>query len=359
MQSVFLGNPVSDWILAVVVLVLVFSTLILLHKFVVKKLKVLSERTATLVDDLGYELLSITHRYFFVFLSIYTSSYLLNFTPDVRLFLYRAFIFACLLQGSEWGRKTISFWIENYLKKRALSDAAAATSIGLVSFSVTFAMYIILILLAIHNLGFNITTLIAGLGVGGIAVALAVQNILSDLFASLSIVLDKPFVVGDFIVVEDFKGAIEHIGLKTTRIRSLSGEQLIFSNSDLLKSRVRNFKRMTERRVCFKLGVVYQTSVEKLSGIPVLIKEIVAPLSGVRLERVHFLTFGASSLDFEIVYWVETPDFNSYADIAQTINLEIFRRFSSAEIDFAYPTQTLFVQNGSVKKEENDPNGLR
>jgi small-conductance mechanosensitive channel len=187
--------------------------------------------------------------------------------------------------------------------------------------------------------------------VGGIAVALAVQNVLGDLFASFSIVLDKPFVIGDFIIVGDHLGTVEHVGLKTTRIRSLSGEQLVFSNTDLLGSRIRNFKRMYERRVVFSLGVVYQTPARLLEKIPPMLRQIVESREQVRFDRAHFRDFGPHSLNFEIVYWVLSPDYALYMDIQQEINLEIYRRFEQEGIDFAYPTQTLYL-----RQEDRDGN---
>jgi small-conductance mechanosensitive channel len=198
---------------------------------------------------------------------------------------------------------------------------------------------------ALDTYGVNVTTLIAGLGISGIAVALAVQNVLGDLFASFSIVFDKPFVIGDFIIVGDYLGTVEYVGLKTTRIRSLSGEQLVFSNGDLLKSRIRNFKRMFERRVVFTIGVLYQTTYEHLIEIPKMIQSIIENQSQVRFDRAHFKEYGAYSLNFEIVYWIQNPDYNVYMDIQQTINLSIFKQFKEKGIEFAYPTQTLFVQN--------------
>ena len=321
--------------------------------FAVKKLKVLSEGTETLVDNFIYEIVLVTRSYFLTFVAIYIFTFLLTFSPEMRALFHKVFVFVFFFQAVVWGKQGIEFWIENYLKKRALLDSATATSIGLISFSVKLGLFSILVLLVIHNLGFDITTLIAGLGVGGVAVALAVQNILGDLFASLSIVLDKPFIVGDFIAVGDFMGAIEHIGVKTTRIRSISGEQLIFSNGDLLQSRVRNYKRMSERRVVLALKVVYQTSSEQLVQIPKIIEKIISQVPNGRFERCHFLKFGDFSLDFEVVYWVRSPDFNVYADIAQQVNLEIFRRFGVEGIEFAYPSQTLTIRGGLVAQESN------
>jgi small-conductance mechanosensitive channel len=172
---------------------------------------------------------------------------------------------------------------------------------------------------------------------------MALQNILGDIFASLSILLDKPFVIGDFIIVETHMGTVEYIGLKTTRIRSLSGEQLVFSNSDLLKSRVRNYKRMAERRVVFSIGVVYQTDYDALKKIPNLIRQIIEDQDLVRFDRSHFQGYEEFSLNFETVYYVLSPDYNLYMDVQQAINLEIFRQFEALNIHFAYPTRTVFL----------------
>jgi small-conductance mechanosensitive channel len=206
-------------------------------------------------------------------------------------------------------------------------------------------LYVLVLLMVLDNLGVDVTALVASLGIGGVAVALAVQNILTDLFACLSISIDKPFVLGDFIIVGDLLGTVEHIGLKTTRVRSLSGEQLIFSNNDLLGSRVRNFKRMYERRVVFTFGVVYQTRHEQLRRIPDMVRAIIEARENTRFDRAHFKAYGDSSLDFEVVYYVLVPDYNIYMDIQQAINLDLFERFEKEGIGFAYPTRTVYMQN--------------
>jgi small-conductance mechanosensitive channel len=231
-----------------------------------------------------------------------------------------------------------------FKRERLETDPASVTTVSALGFVGKLVLWLVILLLALDNLGVDITGLIAGLGIGGIAIALAVQNILGDLFASLSIVLDKPFVIGDFIIVDNYLGTMEYIGLKTTRLKSLSGEQLVFSNSDLLTSGIRNFKRMYERRVVFTIEVVYQTPVEKLAAIPKMIREIIEKQEHTRFDRAHFKEYGPSSLDYEIVYYVRKPEYNVYMDIQQAINLEIFRRFEQEGIEFAYPTQTLFIQ---------------
>jgi small-conductance mechanosensitive channel len=217
-----------------------------------------------------------------------------------------------------------------------------ATSMAL-TFLGRLVLWSVLLLVALDNVGVDINALITGLGIGGIAVALAAQNILGDLFASLSIMFDKPFVLGDFIVVGDLMGTVEKIGMKTTRVRALSGEQLIFSNNDLLSSRIRNLKRMQERRVVFTVGVTYQTPADKLERIPAMIREIIQAQQGTRFDRSHFLNWGDSALLIETVYWVQSPEFQVYADIHQQVNLAIYRRFENEGIEFAYPTRTVHL----------------
>jgi len=217
-------------------------------------------------------------------------------------------------------------------------------------------VWVIGIVFLIDNLGYDITTIVAGLGIGGIAIALAAQTILGDLFSYIVIFFDKPFRPGDFIVIDDKMGSVEYIGIKTTRIRTLGGEQLICSNTDLTNSRVHNFKRMQERRVVFSFGVEYDTSSEKLRKISGIVKEIITSKEDIRFDRAHFKSFGAYSLDFEVVYFVLSDDFNKYMDIQQDINLQLFELFEKEEIVFAFPTQTVLLQRDKeIKNLEEKP----
>ncbi|MBK7703851.1 MAG: mechanosensitive ion channel family protein [bacterium] len=238
-------------------------------------------------------------------------------------------------------------WLHRYRDQKLEADRGATTSIGARVFLARLIIGSLTILIVLDNVGIDVTALIAGLGIGGIAVALALQSILGDLFASLSIVLDKPFVVGDFLIIGEHMGAVENVGLKTTRIRSLSGEQLVFSNSDLLGSRIRNYGRMLERRVVFNLGVTYDTPLEKLKSIPDMIREAIAEHPQTRFDRSHFASYGDFALQFESVYYVLAPEYNVYMDIHQAINLRLRERFDAEGIAFAFPTQTLFVQETS------------
>lgn len=343
--DVYLGNSLESWMIAVAIMILSFVFLKITQRVAILKIARLAEKIETKVSDLLVDVLSQTKLISLIVASVYVGSCALVLQPVVLSLWKKIVLFVLILQVGFWAGSGINFWLNHAVRKRMDQDTASATTISFLGFLIRIILWSIIILLILDNWGINITSLAAGLGIGGIAIALALQNVLGDLFASLSIVLDKPFAIGDFIVVDQLMGTIENIGLKTTRIRSLGGEQLIFSNNDLLKSRIRNCKRMTERRVVFNFGVVYQTPLEKLKKINHIIKDIIEAQKQVRLDRVHFKEYGDSSLNYEVVYYVTDPDFNMYMDIQEAINLEIFRRFQEEGIDFAYPTRMLFVQH--------------
>ncbi len=344
LNTVYLGNPVRIWLGAALVFLALLLVLKLIKSLVFRKFNRLTAETDTKWDDLFPHLVKRINIFVLMVVSLYAGTMLLALPENILLVIKKTTMLIVLVQIAVLGSFSIKFWQKVYQQEHITNNAATVTIFSAVAFILQVLLWSIALLLALANLGVNITALVTGLGVGGIAVALAVQNILGDLFASFSIILDKPFVVGDFIIVDDYLGTIEKIGLKTTRIRSLSGEQLIFSNTDLLKSRIRNYKRMYERRVVFGLGVIYQTTYDQLAAIPDMLREIVESQDGIRFDRAHFKQYGAYSLDFEIVYYVLSPDYNIYMDIQQAINLEIFRRFGEAGIEFAYPTRTLYVE---------------
>ena len=343
--KIFFGNTLQTWLIGLGIVFVTFLTLILIQKIMLRRLSGKAERTETQIDDLLRAVLSTTKYFFLFFVSVYIGSNFLVMPSNIIKAWNNIFFIVVIIQIAFWVGSGIDFVISVNVKKRMADNAASTTTISVLGFISKLLLWSIALLLVLDNLGINITSLVAGLGIGGIAVALAVQNILGDLFASLSIVIDKPFVIGDFIVVDQLKGTVEHIGLKTTRLRSLGGEQLIFSNNDLLKSRIQNYKRMVERRILFGFGVTYRTPPEKLPLINDIVREIILKQEQVRFDRVHFKEYGESALNFEVVYFVKNQDYNLYMDIQQAINLEIFRRFQEAGIEFAYPTRTLFVQH--------------
>lgn len=267
-------------------------------------------------------------------------------SPGWSLWIRPLMVALAAVQVGLWGSAVITRWLGEYQRRHMETDAEGVTTMRALGFLARLVLLALLFLLVLDNIpGVEVTALIAGLGIGGIAVALATQNILADLFASFSISLDKPFAIGHFIMVGEHMGTVENIGLKTTRLRSLSGEQLVISNDDLLRSRVRNYRRMSERRVLFGFGVVYQTPYSKLQSIKAMVREIVEDTEQARFDRAHFKAYGNFSLDFEVVYYVLSPDYTTYMDIQESINLALFRKFEEEGIEFAYPTQTLYLRS--------------
>jgi small-conductance mechanosensitive channel len=344
LDMVIYKNTLEEWIIALATAFLIFLITRILKQIVYRRLSKTASTTALIWDDMAVELIARIRTSVLLLVAVYFASLKLELPGIVHMVINRAVILVLLLQIGIIGSRAIRFWFDHYKKLKLETNAGAVTTLGTLSIASVIGLWVILFFVALDNLGVDITALVAGLGVGGIAVALAVQNVLGDLFASLSIVLDKPFVMGDFIIVDSYMGTVEHVGLKTTRLRSLSGEELIFSNNDLLKSRIRNYKGMYERRVVFSLGVVYRTSHEQLTEIPGIIREIVENQKTVRFDRAHFKEYGAYSLNFEVVYYVLNPDYNIYMDTQEAINLEIYRRFQDTGIQFAYPTRTLYVE---------------
>jgi small-conductance mechanosensitive channel len=347
LEQTYLGNTVQSWFVALGVAVVVFFLLKVIQRLFLTRLSALAGKTKTDIDDLVVDSFRRTRFLFLLIVAVYAGTYALTLSPQSNRLLQTLLVLALLMQGAVWASAAITFWLNRMTKRRMEEDAASATMLTGLGFVAKLVLWSLVLILALDNMGVNITGLVAGLGIGGVAVALALQNILGDLFASLSIVLDKPFAMGDFIIVDEHLGTVEHVGLKTTRVRSLSGEQLIISNGDLLRSRIRNFKRMSERRVVFTIGVTYQTPYEKLSRLSPLLREIIESQASVRFDRAHFKEYGDFALIYEVVYYVLSPDYNIYMDIQQAINLEIYRRFEQEGVDFAYPTQTLFVNADS------------
>lgn len=337
-----LGNSADRWLLALAAFVAVFVVLRLLRSWLQSRIAVVVGRTEFAWDDLLLELLGHTGTLFLVAISLWASTLALDLEATTRLWFGRLLFLTLLLQSVAWGNRALMFSIDR-LRSQEDIDSARRTTLAAVLFLGRLALYSLILLLALANFGIDITALVASLGIASLAVGLALQGVLSDLFASLSIVMDKPFEIGDFIIVEDFLGSVEHIGLRTTRIRSLSGEQLVFTNDDLLGSRIRNFKRMQERRVVFGFGVEYATPKDQLAKIPGFVQETIESLEHTRFDRSHFKGFGAYSLDFETVFYVLTPDYNQYMDLQQTVNLAIVERFEREGIAFAFPSNTVFL----------------
>lgn len=314
------------------------------------RLRKLAERTISIWDDVAIDIIDGLKSWvlFICLFSVFSVS--LNPSDFGEQLLKALVVFACVFQIGIWGLYLIRIWHEKYLSKKVEADPSSAAALSLLYTSIKAIFISIIILIGLSNLGINVSAMIAGLGVGGIAVALAAQNVLGDLLASLSIALDKPFVVGDFVVTGEELGTVEYIGIKTTRVRSLSGEQLVFSNKDLLETRLRNYQQMWERRVVQSFGVVYSTSAEALEQIPKWVKEFVDQEEGLRFDRCHFAKYGDSSLDFELVFFVLNPDYNIYMTLQEKVLLKIFKKFRDEGIDFAFPTRSVYVEKVPVPK---------
>ncbi len=339
-QASFAGNSLKSYFLALAIFAGCLVVFRFFQHWLLKKIENLAKKTKTDIDDTFIQIIQSVRPPFYGFLSfwvavrfIYLNSFLRQAIDAVLVIWVTALIINAVQV------------LINYIagKKIKTDDASSRAMVNLLSLLAKIILWTFGLLLILSNIGVNISSLIAGLGIGGVAVALALQNILGDLFSSFAIFFDKPFVPGDFIIVGEDMGTVEKIGIKTTRLRALTGQQVIIANKELTTARVHNYKRMSQRRIVFSLGVTYETPLAKLKQIPQMVKDILAPINQVRLDRAHFKAFGDSALIFEIVYYVDSPDYNVYMDVQQEINFKIKAEFEAAGIEMAYPTQTIHL----------------
>jgi len=343
LDTAVLGNPLRLWIVAAVTGTALFFVLETAKVLIVRRLGGALRRPT---DRIEPTLIAIFRSFRVLTLAVIAVAFAARVLalPDPVVLSVRALLtLALAVQAIATANVAIDRWVVTKFAPAAAARGST-TGYGVVRFAARAVSWAAILLVALDNLGIQITTLIAGLGVGGVAVALAIQSILGDVFCSLSILLDEPFEIGDFIVVGELAGTVERVGVKTTRIRSLGGEQLVFANSDLVGSRIRNYKRMRERRICFEFGVTYQTTAEQAAEIPGVVRCIIDSLDSTRFDRAHFKAFGDSALVFEVVYFVLAPDYNAYMDTQQTINLALMRELGQRGISFAYPTHTVYLQ---------------
>jgi small-conductance mechanosensitive channel len=339
----FLSNSLQAWLMALLTTAVLFLVLVVVRRVLVSRLGVLAARTVNQIDDMIVDMIAHTRTWVLfalAFIAGFGSLQLAHlsqfFSPTAKLIV--------LWQVALWGSGAVGFWVKHHLEARtSITERGGVAMINAMGVAAKVVLWILIIITAFHSvLSIDVTPWITGLGVSGIAVALAVQNILGDLLAALAIVFDKPFDVGDTIGVDQITGTVEHIGLKTTRIRSITGEQIIIGNGDLLKSRLRNFRRMHQRRAIFNLDVTYDTPSTSLAKLPGLIEQIVRAQSPVKFERSHIATFGESAIRIETVYYVLDPDYKKYMDVQQAINLAIMDRFGAEKVNFAFPTHTVY-----------------
>lgn len=341
---IILNNSVRDWTITLSIIVVSFLLLRILQSLFIKRFSAFASKTKTTIDDFIISVIRSSVMPAFYLLVIHFSLRYLTISPKfasvegVAIMVVITFFLLRIISSF------MGYAFKQALIRHEHSEQREKQSKGILLISQVI-LWTVGILFLIDNLGYDITTIIAGLGIGGVAIALAAQTILGDLFNYIVIFLDKPFEIGDFIIIDNDMGTVEYIGIKTTRLRTLGGEQLICSNTDLTKSRVHNYKRMQERRVLFEIGIVYNTPRAKINMVPQLVKQIIESIEKTRFDRAHFKSFGDFSLKFEIVFYVLSADYNIYMDIQQAINLKIFEMFGREQIEFAFPTQTVLVSN--------------
>jgi len=339
LTQTFYNNTGREYVLALLVFIGVLIVLKIFKVIIIAKLKKLAKKSKTDFDDVIINIFSNLKPplYFLIALYLGIKSIIL---PDLaNKIIYILFLFFIVYETISALQKIIEYIAyKAMLRNGKENEEANKSAIRTLSVVIKIVLWSLGLILILGNLGVDVTSLIAGLGIGGVAIALAMQNILGDIFASFSIIIDKPFQVGDFIKIGNDLGTVEKIGIKTTRLRTPDGEQLIIGNKELTDTRVQNFKRLEKRRALFSLGIIYETEKEKLEKIPELIKNIITQNTAIEFDRCHFKSFGDSGLNFEIAFYVNSQDYVEYLDAVQEINLKIFEVFNKEKIEFAYPT---------------------
>ena len=339
----YYNNTVLQYLIAAGLFVLLIAVIRVFKFVLLRRLKKWAKQTKTTLDDFIISAIEKSGIPLLYFTAFYVSATTLNLNKKLETFLHDASVVVITFFVLRLITNGIRYLIKSKMAQQEDSDIKYKQIKGIMAI-INVVIWTLGFIFLLDNFGYDITAFVTGLGIGGIAIALAAQNILGDLFNYFVIFFDRPFEVGDFIVIDEKLGTVESIGIKTSRIRSLTGEELVFANSDLTKSRIHNYKRMQKRRILFSIGVTYQTTLENLKAIPGIIKEIITIQENADYDRAHFKAYGAFSLDFEIVYYILSSDYNQYMDIQQAINLRIFEEFAKHGIEFAYPTQTVFVE---------------
>jgi small-conductance mechanosensitive channel len=338
-----LGNDLQQWTIATGIMLAVLAVSLLLRGWVRNKYAAMAVTPQIELLELPALVASRTTIVFICIIAVFAGLVTLDLPKKFEKLSLTLVTIAAFWQVGAWASTAVGGWLEHRQRRASPADRAAVGTLGIIGFIARGLIWALALLLTLDNLGINITALVAGLGIGGIAVALAVQNVLGDLLASLSITLDRPFVVGDAVSVGDFSGTVEQIGVKSVRLRSVSGEEIIMPNADLLASRVRNWGRLRERRIEFTLGVALDTPREKLTRLPEALRAVIERERDVRLDRAHFAKISTNALEFIVVYFVTVPDYNRYMDIQQSINLNIIQLLEREAIELAHPTQRLWL----------------
>jgi len=349
LQSVYLGNSIQAYLVGLGIFIAGVVVLVILEKLIIRRIRKFTEQTETNLDDLFFKAVEKTLIPLLYLGALYIAVNQLELTVGVVKLVSSLAVIFITVQITRLVLFIAVFFLDQAWQKTGETATGVRISKGIVTL-LKLGVWSIAGVFILDNLGYNISAVVAGLGISGIAVALAAQTILGDLFNYFVILFDRPFKRGDFVIIDDFLGVIVHIGIKTTRIQSLWGEELVFSNTDLTSSRIKNYKKMEKRRVLFKLGVTYQTTSEQIKKIPQIIRGIIEKVEDTIFDRAHFQSYGDFSLDIESVYYVIGNDYNKYMDIQQQINFAIKEAFEKEGIEFAYPTRTLFINKEEQAK---------
>lgn len=349
-ETTFAGIPLWSLLVAIAAATATYVAILVALYLITRRAKAWATQSQSGMAMTVVDVLEGTSRTLMLVVALLVGASLLDLPGRWESRLSQLWFVAVALQMGLWGMRAIGIGVRRYVQRHSSTGMTqVSASATLMSWGLRTLLWSVVLLAILSNVGVNITAFIASLGVGGIAVALAVQNILGDLFASLAIAVDKPFEVGDFVVVGSVSGTVQVIGLKTTRIRSLQGEQIVMSNTDLLKQTISNFRMLERRRIVFGFGVTYDTTPEQAEAIPGIVRKLIEAHPQLRFDRAHFKAFGASSLDYEVVYIVEDPAFSVYMDMQQAVNLGLMRELKALGVEFAFPTRTVHIASAPVQ----------
>ncbi|MDH4762068.1 MULTISPECIES: mechanosensitive ion channel family protein [Pseudomonas] len=346
LSTSLLGISLANWLAMLCIILLSFTLARTIIGFVLRNLRTRAEKPGAHVSHIAIQVLSSTSNTLLLLAAILIGVGILDLPERWLTRVSSLWFVVAALQAGLWANRAVALAVHHYFVKHSQADVYQGSALATLSlWGAKVLLWAVVGLAMLSNLGVNITAFVASLGVGGIAIALAVQNILGDVFASLSIAVDKPFEVGDFIVVGSLAGTVEHVGLKTTRIRSLGGEQIVMANAEMIGSTIQNYKKLQERRIVFKFGLTYASQPKQIRQVTAALKDIIQRQDKTRFDRAHLLAFGDSSLDFEVVYIVLDASYNLYMDIQQAINLEMMEAFAKIGVRFALSSRSLYVES--------------
>lgn len=333
------GNQLSQYAGAIIAFIVTLVAIKIFKYVIIHKVHAIAKKTKNEFDDVLIEAVQRIGWPFYLIVALYAALKFVALPADADTAFHFLLVIVVVYYGISIVQSVLGFWL-----KKAIAVKAGRTVTSFFDTVIKIALWSVALLLILQNMGFEITTLLAGLGVAGIAIAFAMQRVLEDIFAAFSIYYDKPFEVGDFIIIGDDLGTVKDIGLKTTRIKHLKGQELVVSNREMTSTRIHNYKKMKKRRITFGFGVTYDTPVKKLKKIPETVREIFKKIELAEIDRVHFKSYGDFNLVYEVVYYMQVPDYNTYMDVQQEVNLALKGAFEKEKIEFAFPTQTIHLE---------------